>query len=399
MAKIVDERGATLDEVVVTFHVAPHSYTSEDVVEIACHGAPVLLEHLLRRAIAGGARLAEPGEFTQRAFLSGRLDLTQAEAVNDLIAAQTLHQTRVAAAQLGGSVARTLAPIKEQLVHLIAELEAGIDFAEDDLDLLPDDAIAAQIADVQAPLCDLANSYAKGRVLREGFTLAIVGRPNAGKSSLFNRLLGHERAIVTAQAGTTRDSLAEELSLGGIPVRLVDTAGLRASAEVQEAEAKGIARTWAAIAEADVVLHVIDASLPQVDDEDEAIAQTLVGRPHLVALNKSDLGADRHDLPEGIPTSAVTSEGIAELEAAIIAAVGVAPASADTALITNLRQHTAIQHAVASLDRVPGFPRAIDPARDAAARSACCPGRSGRADRRNQQRRCAAVDLLDLLHR
>ena len=351
LATILDDQGATLDEAVVTFYAAPHSYTSEDVVEIACHGAPVLLEHLLRRTIAAGARLAEPGEFTQRAFLSGRLDLTQAEAVNDLIAAQTLNQARVAAAQLGGSVARTLAPIKDKLVHLIAALEAGIDFAEDDLDLLPDHAITAQMAAVRAPLIALAESYGVGRVVREGFTLAIVGRPNAGKSSLFNRLLGRDRAIVTAQAGTTRDSISESLTLGGIPVQLIDTAGLRELADVEDAEAQGIARTRATIAEADVVLHVIDASVPRLDSEDAAILGTLVGRPYLIALNKSDLAVDLQELPAGILTSALTGEGIGALEAAMIAKVGVTPASVDSAMITNLRQFTALEQAISALDR------------------------------------------------
>ena len=251
--------GAVLDQAVVTFFAAPNSYTGEDVVEIAAHGSPVLLEYLVRQCCAGGARLAEPGEFTQRAFLAGRIDLTQAEAVNDLIASSTLQQARVAARQMGGSLARVVAPVKAELVDLIAEMEAGIDFAEDDIDVMAAERIAEKIAEVRAPLVALERSFAYGRVVREGFRLAIVGRPNAGKSSLFNRLVERERAIVTAAPGTTRDTVTERVSMEGIPVELIDTAGLREGAD--EAERLGVARSREAMAEADVVLLVVDATV------------------------------------------------------------------------------------------------------------------------------------------
>src|SRR6201996_1607374 len=164
-AEIIDNTGETLDEAVVTFFEKPHSYTSEDIVEISAHGSPILLDHLVRQCLAAGARLAEPGEFTQRAFLSGRLDLTQAEAVNDLIESTTLHQARIAAQQLGGSLSRQITPVKQQLIALIAALEAGIDFAEDDIDLLPQDQIASQIAAIEAPLSALAQSYSYGKIV------------------------------------------------------------------------------------------------------------------------------------------------------------------------------------------------------------------------------------------
>ena len=262
LAEILDEHGIPLDEAVVTFFAAPHSYTSQDVVELACHGAPVLLDYVVRAAMQRGARLAEPGEFTQRAFLSGRIDLTQAEAVHDLIAAQTLQQARVAAAQLGGAVALQIEPVKAQLIHLIAELEAGIDFAEDDLELIPQARLLAAMDAIHVQLKAFAATYNYGRIVRDGFTLAIVGRPNAGKSSLFNRLLERERAIVTAQPGTTRDPISERLAIGGVPVELVDTAGLRdaPSGPEGEAETLGILRTREHMAEADFVLHVIDAT-------------------------------------------------------------------------------------------------------------------------------------------
>jgi tRNA modification GTPase len=353
LAAIVDEDGQALDEAVVTWFAAPHSYTTEDVVEIAAHGSPVLLDYVVRSCQRGGARLAEPGEFTRRAFLAGRLDLTQAEAVHDLIASQTLHQARLAAAQLAGALAKTIAPIKHQLVHLIAELEAGIDFAEDDLDLMPEPLIGARIEAIQAQLAALAATYGYGRIVREGFTLAIVGRPNAGKSSLFNRLLERERAIVTAQPGTTRDPISDRLALGGIPVELIDTAGLREGAE-GEAEAQGIARSRTTMAEADFVLHVIDASAP-IHDEDHATIAALKGRPSQVVLNKCDLVEARFG--DGLLVSAKTGKGIDALKDAILRALTVTTPTADSAMLTNLRQHEAISESVAALAK------AVDAAR------------------------------------
>ena len=377
-AEVLDEQGIVLDQAVVSFFASPGSATGEDVAEIAAHGSPVLLAHLLQASIAHGARLAEPGEFTQRAYLHGRLDLTQAEAVRDLIDAQTLHQARVAAAQLGGSLARTLAPIKQDLVHLIAELEAGVDFAEDDLDLLPQATIAARVTALQASVATLANTYRYGRLLREGFTVALIGQPNAGKSSLFNRLLGHERAIVTAQPGTTRDPIAEPFSLAGIPVRLVDTAGLRdaETSAADEAEREGIRRSHTTMAEADLVLHVLDATDLSFDSvhpvltpalllhEDAATLASLAERPHLVVLNKCDLLAS---LPLAadfrapvILASAHTGHGLQVLQREAETMLAGNPPSGDTAVVTSLRQHQALAEASASLTRAAeGVSRAL----------------------------------------
>ncbi len=366
-AEVLDEEGAQLDQAVVTFFLGPRSATGEDVAEIATHGSPVLLAHLLEAATVKGARLAEPGEFTQRAFLNGRLDLTQAEAVRDLINAQTLQQARVAAAQLGGSLARALAPIKQDLVHLIAELEAGVDFAEDDLDLLPAAVIASRLAAVQASLAELEGTYRYGRLLHEGFAIALVGKPNAGKSSLFNRLLGQERAIVTAQPGTTRDPIAEPLSLAGMPVRLIDTAGLRNTdtPAMEEPEREGIRRSRSTMAEADLVLHVVDATSvgvltpglwpPALSSQDTETLASLAGRPHLLVLNKCDL-LPSHSMgagvvPEGVLVSAYTGQGLDELKhAAETTLTGSAPGG-DTAVITSLRQHQAIGEALTALAR------------------------------------------------
>jgi tRNA modification GTPase len=351
-AEIIDSTGETLDEAVVTFFEKPHSYTSEDIVEIAAHGSPVLLDHILRQCIASGARLAEPGEFTQRAFLSGRLDLTQAEAVSDLIDATTLHQARIAAQQLGGSLSRQITPIKQELIALIAALEAGIDFAEDDIDTLPANQIAAQIIEIQVPLAALEKTFSYGRLVRDGFTLAIVGRPNAGKSSLFNRLIERDRAIVTASPGTTRDLITERVSLQGIPVELIDTAGLRTS--TSEAESLGIAKSREAMAEADLVLLVLDATQP-LESEDKEIIEALAERPFLIVINKKDLSpadslSSLHPLPT-LETSALTGSGIPELRRAILSRLTKESPTTETALLTNLRQQQAVSTAIHALVR------------------------------------------------
>jgi tRNA modification GTPase len=349
--RLEESERVVLDEAVVTYFAASNSYTGEDIVEIAAHGSPVLLDYLVRACIANGARLAEPGEFTQRAFLAGRLDLTQAEAVHDLIESTTLHQARVAAQQLGGGLSRRVAPIKEKLVHLIATLEAGIDFAEDDIDLLPSSAITAQIAAIEAPLAALEQTFAYGRIVRDGLTLAIVGRPNAGKSSLFNRLVERDRAIVTATPGTTRDLVTERVSLEGIPLELVDTAGLRDA--IDEAESIGITKSREAMAEADLVLLVLDATAP-LHPEDEAAIAAHTTRPLLIACNKRDL-APGVPLPQQghgvIATSALTGEGIVELRRAIVALIANAAPSSETAMLTNLRQQQAVSGTLAALAR------------------------------------------------
>ncbi|MGA3335091.1 MAG: tRNA uridine-5-carboxymethylaminomethyl(34) synthesis GTPase MnmE [Terracidiphilus sp.] len=350
---------ARIDEALVTFFAAPNSYTAEDLVEIAAHGSPVVLELLLRRALDCGARLAEPGEFTQRAFLAGRLDLTQAEAVRDLIDAQTLTQARQAASQLGGALSHRVAPVKQSLVELIALLEAGIDFAEDDIDVTPQAEIARRIDETMPPLAALEASFARGRIVHDGLTLAIVGRPNVGKSSLFNRLVERDRAIVTASPGTTRDLVTERISLGGIPIELVDTAGLREGAResLEEAEQLGIRRSHEALADAALVLIVLDATQPVKEDERRLLA-AVEGRPAIVAINKSDLvksGTEAAHAAEsslrGFPslsTSALTGQGIGALRDRILS-LATGGAAAEPGMLTNLRQHQAVTTALAAL--------------------------------------------------
>jgi tRNA modification GTPase len=370
-AEILDSDSASdnrIDEAIVTFFAAPNSYTAENIVEIAAHGSPVVLEMLLRQAIQGGARLADPGEFTQRAFPAGRIDLTQAEAVRDLIEAQTLYQARVAASQLGGAVSRRVQPVKDALITLIASLEAGIDFAEDDIDVMPNADILAQIEAMRAQLAPIESSFAQGRIVRSGLTLAIVGRPNVGKSSLFNCLVERERAIVTATPGTTRDLVTEQVAIGGIPVNLIDTAGLREAFD--EAEAIGIQKSREALADADIVLVVFEALTTDFEMETELLTP-LEGRIVVKVLNKVDLIAaaalkrspgeslgavapaipvDLSILRDAIPVSAKTGAGVDRLRRTILDLAQGGGTEDQSGMITNLRQHQAIAEAMKSLE-------------------------------------------------
>lgn len=347
---IEPETGERIDEAVVSYFARPHSYTTDDVIEISAHGSPVVLRHVVEVAIARGARLAEPGEFTMRAFLNGRLDLTQAEAVRDLIESQTLYQAKVAAQQLEGALSRRLQPIKKKLIDLIAVMEAGIDFAEDDVAVLPSTEITRRIAEIAEPLEKLKASFAYGKVVHEGFTLAIVGRPNVGKSSLFNRLVERDRAIVTATPGTTRDLVTETVALGGIPVKLIDTAGIRHSSE--EAESIGIRKSYEALSEADMVLVVLDSSVGVLGDDLQLLESTK-SRRTLVAANKSDLAANPIVQPDGfkvIKTSALTGEGIDQLRGEVLKALsGNAGGEQEAGFLTNIRHQRLVEESLMSL--------------------------------------------------
>jgi tRNA modification GTPase len=360
---IEPETGERIDEAVVTFFKKPHSYTTDDIVEISAHGSPVVLARMVELALARGARLAEPGEFTMRAFLNGRIDLTQAEAVRDLIASQTLFQAKVAAQQLEGAVSKRLAPIKHKLVALIAEMEAGVDFAEDDVSVLSGEQIMARIASVRAPLQELAHSFAYGKIVNQGLTLAIVGQPNVGKSSLFNRLVERERAIVTASPGTTRDLVIETVSIEGIPVRLVDTAGIRAAGD--EAETLGVRKSYEALADADLALLVLDASQPRTQPDPEILRRSAPQKtilvenkrdlapnsgPALASMKKISWDGECFEVPY-LGTSAVTGEGIAELRAEILRRVGGnGSAQRESGMLTNLRQQALVRESLAGLE-------------------------------------------------
>lgn len=314
------QNGEIIDQAVVTFFKGPRSYTGEDVVEISCHGSPVVLEQLVHLGIEFGARLAEPGEFTFRAFFHGRMDLVQAEAVHDLIEAKTLFQAQVAIQQAQGSLSRTLAPLKDQLIDLIALMEAGIDFAEDDVSVPDNGVLISRLDILLRAMKPILESYALGRIIHEGLSLAIIGRPNVGKSSLFNCLLAMERAIVTETPGTTRDLISETAQIHGIPVRLLDTAGIRQANDLVEQE--GVARSYSALAESDLVLLVLDASEIWNGDDLHLLEQV---RPlkHLLVLNKCDLET-KLQIPLAVQAqhntvrvSARTEEGIPQLREAI----------------------------------------------------------------------------------
>jgi tRNA modification GTPase len=344
LAELVDEHGEVVDRVVATFFAAPRSYTAEDVVEISCHGSPVVLRFCLQRAIAAGARMAEPGEFTLRAFLNGRIDLPQAEAVRDLIDATTLYQARVAAQQVEGSVSRRLRPVKEKLLELIALLEAGIDFAEDDVSVAPTAEILARLDSVGDGIDRLLSSAVYGKLVHSGFTLAIVGRPNVGKSSLFNALVGQDRAIVTEIPGTTRDTISESAEIAGIPVRFVDTAGIRTGES--RIEELGIGRSFEAMADADLVLVVLDLSAPL-----EHADLDLIQRASLVVGNKADLPRALDPARECVAVSALTGEGIPVLRERIVAAL--APGAGErreTGFITSVRHEMLLREAREALE-------------------------------------------------
>jgi len=352
----------TPDQVVLTYFAAPASYTGEDVVEISAHGSPIVLSSILRAAIDAGARLAEPGEFTLRAFLNQKLDLVQAEAVADLIDAVTPLQARAAFDQLEGTLTTTITEIERELFDIVAKLEASLDFPEEGYHFVaPNDASIA-IAGVIARIDALLAQAQRGRLIREGAAVAIVGAPNVGKSSLFNVMLNANRAIVTAIPGTTRDLLTEQADIGGLSLSLIDTAGVRETADVVERE--GVARAKAAVGVADLTIVLLDRSRPLGVDDYELLGVT-ASRPRVVAWNKIDLPPSLPLAPldpiEAVAISATTGAGLDRLIAAIEKALTtglstVASANVDEPLhdrpqITNLRHAVLLERARESLTR------------------------------------------------
>ena len=336
---------ASLDEVVATYFPAPQSYTGEHVVEISAHGSPIVLRAILESAMVAGARLARPGEFTLRAFLNGKRDLVQAEAVADLIAAATPLQAHVAFDQLDGTLTGRIGAIDAQLFDLIARLEASLDFPDEGYHFIEPTETARQIACLIARMTDLLGGAPRGRLIRDGATVVIVGRPNVGKSSVFNALVGAERAIVTDVAGTTRDLVSEPIDLEGLAITLVDTAGWREAADVVERE--GVARAARARDVADLLLVILDGTEPPTQADDELLAQT-ARRPRIVVGNKSDL--QRYGAKSScVQVSATTGAGIEELRRAIVRELTGAEPLRDTPPISNARHIALVEQACGHL--------------------------------------------------
>jgi tRNA modification GTPase len=352
LGHIVDPKGEIIDEVLLAFMRAPHTYTREDVVEINCHSGYGVLRRILDLALIHGARLARPGEFTLRAFLSGRLDLTQAEAVLELIQARTEAHVQVAAEHLHGRLGQRLRVARQELLDLLARVEAALDFPEEAGELSPADieaGLAAQIDLLQA----LADTYAAGRLLKEGLLVVIAGRPNVGKSSLLNRLLDMERAIVTEVPGTTRDLVEECITLGGVVVRFSDTAGLRQAQD--QVEELGIARTRERLRQADLVLYLVDHSAPLASEDEAALAE-MATRRGLVVLNKIDLAQAVSEVALTrlttwplIKISARTGEGVPALKEEIIAQALGGGLKVQGQMVTQARHHQHLGHCLTYL--------------------------------------------------
>jgi tRNA modification GTPase len=348
-----DDGAGAVDEVVATFFPAPHSYTGEHVVEITGHGSPVLLQAMLKRAMATGARLAEPGEFTLRSFLNGKRDLVQSEAVADLIDAATPLQARIAFDQLEGTLTERIGTIDAQLFDLIARLEASLDFPDEGFHFIEPARAAAEIDEVIAALDNLLRGAGAGRMIREGATVVVAGRPNVGKSSVFNELAGASRAIVTPIPGTTRDLVTENLNIGGIAVTLVDTAGWRETLDVVESE--GVSRGNQARRIADLVLLVLDSSQPLTDADERLLAETATIN-RIVVSNKIDLRSHQSIAEPGVevlsarvPVSALTGDGFDKLRQAISAALVGEERLRDAAPISNTRHITLLEQCRVSL--------------------------------------------------
>ncbi len=348
--------GAAVDQVVLTIFRAPNSYTGEDVMEISAHGSPFLLQKILNLCTSHGARLAGPGEFTARAFLNGKMDLTQAEAVAELIRAKTDKSQAAALAQLRGSLANKIRDLRGQLLPLLAQIEVGLDHSDEDHNFLLRDELIRTCTKVDAGMNELLASASSGKVLREGYRVALLGRPNVGKSSLLNALLKEERAIVTPIAGTTRDTLEETLTLHGIPVILTDTAGLRVSTE-DPVEKIGMDRTRQSLAQADLVIGLFDGS-EAFTPEDAQVIEAASSRPHLWVINKMDLPAQisanelhaRNGNAEAISLSAKTGMGLESLLAAIERnALQEKAGASEAQWLLNVRHAAALEHARTAL--------------------------------------------------
>ena len=344
--EIIDEEGRLIDQAMMSIHRAPASYTGEDLVEISCHGGVLVTARVLEACLRAGARAARGGEFTERAFLNGKMDLTQAEAVIDLIRAKTDLALRSATEQLEGRLGQQIKSIRDDLISLVANLEASIDFSDEDIEPDEGERLETRLDSVREKMSILHDTADQGRILREGVRVVIYGPTNAGKSSLLNRLLGYDRAIVSETPGTTRDSIEETINLRGVPIRLLDTAGLRASSDSVERE--GIARTERSLEMADLCLHMADGNVPKPAEFDSPIANGA----DLLLINKSDLPehADWKSV-KAVRMSCVTGEGVSRLEEEMLARIASQNLQPESAVAINTRHRDCLRRAMEACDR------------------------------------------------
>jgi tRNA modification GTPase len=344
--EIVDGKGRLIDQVMFSIHRAPASYTGEDLLEISCHGGTLVTAKVLEACLRGGARAARPGEFTERAFLNGKMDLTQAEAVIDLIRARTDLALRSATEQLEGRLGEKIRKIRDELVSLLAHIDASIDFPEEGISPDEGEKLCARLGSVREEIAALLATADQGRILREGVRVVIYGATNAGKSSLLNRLLGYDRVIVSETHGTTRDTIEETANLDGLPIRLLDTAGLRASAS--ELEHEGIVRTERSLQLADLRLHIADRNAPKPSHFDERAGNS----NEIVVLNKSDLpeDIDWKNFP-ALRVSCMTGEGLPGLQKEILARITKQNLRPESTVAINARHRDCLRRALESCDR------------------------------------------------
>jgi tRNA modification GTPase len=338
--------GDVIDEALVTYFKAPHSFTGENVVEISCHGSPVLLRQVIDICLAQGARMADAGEFSLRALANGRMNLAEAEAIRDLIDAQTTASARQAVRQMRGEFSNQLQPLKDELLNVIVVLESALEFVEDDLPTMQMESVRKSLLDIAADVTKLADTFRAGHLIRDGLRVAIVGRPNVGKSSLFNGLLGSERAIVTDVAGTTRDQLHERFTINDIPISLIDTAGLRDTTDT--VEIIGVERAKAVMSDADIVIVMLDVC-EEICDEDREVINSVSDITHVIAVNKIDkatatetrnFNSTINDQRSTIITiSAKTGEGLDDLRKAIIDPFSSEEVNTTGFLVTDARHH------------------------------------------------------------
>lgn len=338
------ENGELIDEVIITYFQSPNSFTGEDIVEIASHGSPVILRQIIDNCLKLDARMAEAGEFSLRALMNGQMNLSQAEAIRDLIDAQTVASARQSIRQLRGEFSNQLQPLKDKLLNVIVVLESTLEFVEDDLPDYQNEQIKQNLFEIALELDKLAATFKAGKLIREGLKVAFVGRPNVGKSSIFNALLGHERAIVTDIAGTTRDSLHEKLVIKNIPISLIDTAGLRETTDT--VESIGVERTKQTLADADLVVVVLDSS-QEFTKEDQEILDSVEGLNFIIVENKQDIVNSKFKIQNTklVKLSAKTGEGIEDLENAIVSPFEVEETNSSGFLVTDARHHDLLRRA------------------------------------------------------